>query len=404
MSNLFGISQLEYFRSSLDERSLESLNAAVDRIVSVKNRGGKVMVVTGSGPNIHEGVTTLIAELIRVGIVDAVSTSSAVIAHEMAGALDRVFRVDARALGMDMSKMPRGDVFEFTRMSDSELNDLRREMPLDEDLLSRAEKLEHLNEIIKAAGNMAYPMGLRTERLAHEVLGLARIYGLPFEKVAAWGCDSHTMLGAADLRDVPVLVTIPQLVGGGAVGMSIGDSIPVSERSMRISRMLAESDVIIESAVALTQEIHDGPFECYTGHGIWAWWSGQATYDLRDKVLVRIDLDENLRRAVELNKTVQEAIDKGLPKTKAAKIPFRMEMSAFARHEGSLPIVGDIGKAWVLIAYEVAKRLGIELEFLSASQDTPEGSSMREWIVENVKPLNRAKMLERARNFWRDNK
>ena len=70
------------------------------------------MVVTGSGPNIHEGVTTLIAELIRVGIVDAVSTSSAVISHEMAGSLDRVFRVDAKALGMDMEKMPRGDVFE----------------------------------------------------------------------------------------------------------------------------------------------------------------------------------------------------------------------------------------------------------------------------------------------------
>ena len=397
--NLFGISQLEYFKSTLDEKSLTSLNHAVKKIVEVKKRNGKIMVVTGSGPNIHEGVTTLIAELIRVGIVDAVSTSSAVIAHEMAGSLDKVYRVDAQSLGMDMSKMPRGDVFEFTRMTRNELENLKREMPLDEELLTRGEKLPHVNEIIKAAGNMAYPMGLRTEKLAHEVLGLARIYGLPFEEVAGWGCDEKTMLGAASVKKIPVLVTIPQLVGGGAVGMSIGDSIPISERSMRISRMLAESDVIIESAVALTQEIHDGPFECYTGHGIWAWWSGQATYNLRDKTLVRIDLDENLRRAVELNKTVQEAIDKGLPKTKAAKIPFRMEMSAFARHEGSLPIVGDIGKAWVLIAYEVAKELGIELEFLSSSQDTPEGALMREWIVENVKPLNRDKMLERAKNF-----
>ena len=207
------------------------------------------------------------------------------------------------------------------------------------------------------------------------------------------------MLGAAAKKNIPVLVTIPQLVGGGAVGMSIGDSIPVSQRSMRISRMLASCDVIIESAVALTQEIHDGPFECYTGHGIWAWWSGQNTYNLRGKSLIRIDLDENLRRAVELNATVQEAIDKGLPKTKAAKIPFRMEMSAFARHEGSIPVVGDIGKAWPLIAYEVSKGLGIDLEFLSASQDTPEGSSMREWIVGNVKPLDRQKMLARAKNF-----
>ncbi|MBR0186772.1 MAG: deoxyhypusine synthase family protein [Synergistaceae bacterium] len=396
---LFGLPQLDYFRNSLDERSKEALSLAVERLTDAKKHGRKVMIVTGSGPNIHEGVTTLIAELIRAGLVDAVSTSSAVIAHEMAGSLDRVFRVDAKSLGMDMSKMPRGDVFEFTCMNDDELDALEHEMPLDDALLERGKNLPHVNEIIKAAGNMAYPMGLRTERLAHEVLSLARIYGLPFETVAGWGCDEHTMLGAASRRNVPVLVTIPQLVGGGAVGMSIGDSIPVSERSMRISRMLADCDVIIESAVALTQEIHDGPFECYTGHGIWAWWSGQNTYNLRDKTLIRIDLDENLRRATELNKTVQEAIDKGLPKTKAAKIPFRMEMSAFARHEGSSPIVGDIGKVWPLIAHDVAENLGVKLEFLSASQDTPEGQKMRDWIVDNVKPLDRQKMLERSESY-----
>ena len=396
---LFGKSQLDNFRASLDERSRAGLASAVARIIDTKKNGGRVMVVTGSGPNIHEGVTTLIAELIRAGIVDAVSTSSAVIAHEMAGSLDRVYRVDSDALGMDRAKMPRGDVFEFTCMTDDEIAALKREMPLDDELLARGAALPHVNEIIKAAGNMAYPMGLRTERLAHEVLGLARMYGLPFEIVAGWGCDERTMLGAAAKRGVPVLVTIPQLVGGGAVGMSIGDSIPVSERSMRISRMLASCDVIIESAVALTQEIHDGPFECYTGHGIWAWWSGQNTYNLRDKTLIRVDLDENLRRAVELNAQVQEAIDKGLPKTKAARIPFRMEMSAFARHEGSIPIVGDIGKVWPVIAHDVAEGLGVELEFLSASQDTPEGSSMREWIVENVRPLDREKMLKTAQSY-----
>lgn len=399
MSNLFGVPHLESFWASLDESSQQAVSSAIQKITDIKKRGGKVMVVTGSGPNIHEGVTTLIAELIRVGIVDAVSTSSAVIAHEMAGSLDRVFRVDAQALGMDMDKMPRGDVFEFTCMSDEEIAALKREMPLDDDLLERGSKLPKQNEIIKAAGNMAYPMGLRTERVAHEVMGLARMYGLPFETVAGWGCDEHTMLGAAAKRNVPVLVTIPQMIGGGAVGMSIGDSIPVSQRSMRISRMLADCDVIIESAVALTQEIHDGPFECYTGHGIWAWWSGQATYNLRNKNLIRIDLDSNLRRAVELNKTVQEAIDKGLPKTKAAKIPFRMEMSAFARHEGSIPIVGDIGKVWPLIASGVAKNLGIELEFLSASQDTAEGTAMREWIVSNVKAFDREKMLAHAKEY-----
>ena len=102
---------------------------------------------------------------------------------------------------------------------------------------------------------------------------------------------------------------------------------------------------------------------------------------------------------MELNQTVQEAIDKGLPKTKAAKIPFRMEMSAFARHENSIPVIGDIGKVWPLVAAGVAKNLGIELEFLSASQDTPEGAAMREWIVDNVKALDRDKMLAKAKDY-----
>lgn len=399
-STLFGSSLIETFRASLDGRSRDALAASVRRIVEAKRRGGKVMVVTGSGPNLHEGVTTLIAELIRTGLVDAVSTSSAVVSHEMGGALDRVWRVDAAALGMDMETMPRGDLFEFTRMEDAEWADLKREMPLDDALLERGRRLPVHSEVVKAAGNMAYPMGLRGERLAGEILTLAQLYGLPFEAVAGWGCDPRTMLGAADARGIPVLVTIPQLIGGGAVGMAIGDSIPISSRSMRLARMLADCDVIVESAVALTQEIHDGPFECYTGHGIWASWARQFTYSLKGKTLVRIDLDENLRRAVELNRTVQEAIDKGLPKTKVARIPFRMEMSAFARHEGSLPIIGDIGRVWPVLAHDVARELGVELEFLSASQDTPEGAAMREWIVKAVRPLDRDRMLGRARS-WR---
>ncbi|MBP3812774.1 MAG: hypothetical protein J6E49_06655, partial [Acidaminococcaceae bacterium] len=70
MSNLFGVPHLEAFWASLDESSQQAVFSAIQKITDVKKRGGKVMVVTGSGPNIHEGVTTLIAELIRVGIVD----------------------------------------------------------------------------------------------------------------------------------------------------------------------------------------------------------------------------------------------------------------------------------------------------------------------------------------------
>ena len=53
MSNLFGASHLENFKASLDERSRAAVDSAIERITEIKKRGGKVMVVTGSGPNIH---------------------------------------------------------------------------------------------------------------------------------------------------------------------------------------------------------------------------------------------------------------------------------------------------------------------------------------------------------------
>ena len=392
---------IQKFYGELDERSKETLDAAAERVAAAKKRGGKVAVVTGSGPNLHEGVTTLIAELIEKGVVDGVTTSSAVVSHEMGGALDRVKMCGAAQLGLDEKFMPRGNVFEFTDMTDEELDELSKEMILDRELLAKRHDAEG-HFVIKAAATMAYPMGLRTEKLAEEIHSLCRQSGLPFEAVAGWGCDRRTMLGAGAEKGVPVLVTIPQLVGGGHVGMAVGDSIPVAERSRRISAMLGSSDVIIESAVALTQEIHDGPFETYTGHGIWSWWQGQPVYSLRGKTLIRFDLDENLRRAQDLQRSsamIQEAIDKGLPKTKISKIPFRMEMSAFARHEGSLPVIGDIGMIWPAFALKIADALGIGLDFMSYKQETDDGKAMREWIVKNVRPLDRGRMLAKFREW-----
>lgn len=396
---------LNDFYHGLDERSREALDTAVSKVVETKKKSGKVTVVTGSGPNLHEGVTTLIAELMEKGIVDGVTTSSAVINHEMGGSLDRVKMCDAFRFGLDRSKMPRGNVFEFTDLSEEQMDILRKEMILDEELLKKGNTSEG-RMVIKAAGNMAYPMGLRTERIAEEILSLSRQSGLPFETIAGWGCDRRTMLGMGAEKEIPVLVTIPQLVGGGHVGLAVGDSIPVAERSRRIAHMLGEADVIIESAVALTQEIHDGPFETYTGHGIWSWWQGQPVYSLENKTLIRFDLDENLRLAQDLQRQssmIQEAIDKGLPKTKISKIPFRMEMSAFARLEGSIPVIGDIGMIWPVFALKIADELGIKLDFISYKQETEEGKDMREWIVRNVTFLDREKMLKKFRE-WNVNK
>lgn len=394
---------IEQLYQELPEENRSFLDQSIEKIVEAKKRGGKVVVATGSGPNLHEGVTTLIAELIDKGIIDGVTSSSAVMAHELAGVLDRVKRCNADQFAdvLDLEKMPRGNIFEFTEMTDEQVEELKKEMILDEDLMARRHDAEGTT-IIKAAGNMAYPMGLRTEVLAHEIMDIARTYNVPFEYIAGLAADPKTMLGAGARKNVPVLVSIPQLVGGGAVGMCIGDSIPISQRCARIADMMGSADVIIESAVALTQEIHDGPFETYTGHGIWAMWTGYNTYSLKGKTLVRFDLDENLKKAWDMDKkggSIQAAIDKGLPKTKMSKIPFRMEMSAFSRLETSIPVIGDIGVLWPIMALRVCDALGIELDYISYPQQSEDGKAMREYIVENIKPINRNQLLEIARNY-----
>lgn len=404
MGSLFTNQQIvERYLPLIHAETIEFLERAVTAIIEAKRQGRKVVIATGSGPNLHEGVTTLIAELITKGIIDGVLTSSAVIAHEMAGTLDKVKRLDGRLLAIDQGLLPKGFTFELTELADAELALLRHELELDDGLIERCRQAEG-KTIIKAAGNMAYPMGLRSERLAREILSLAHAYGVPFETVAGWGADPHTMIGAGARQGIPVLVSVPQLIGGGAVGLAIADSSTITQRCMRVADVLGAAAVIIESAVALTQEIHDGPFETYTGHGIWATWDGYQTYSLAGKSLIRIDLDPNLKTAwlaERQSQQVQEAINQGLPKTKLTGIPFRMEMSGFARLEGSLPVVGDIGVIWPVLASQVADGLGIQLDFISHPQQTPEGKAMREWIVEQVKPIQRAQMLQVSRTYQR---
>ena len=107
---------LRAIEESLAPDILQRIHESADAIVAAKERGGKVVVVTGSGPNIHEGVTTLIAGLMRAGIIDGVSTSSAVIAHEMGGTLDKVKRCAGAPLGVNPKWLPRGGEFELTEM------------------------------------------------------------------------------------------------------------------------------------------------------------------------------------------------------------------------------------------------------------------------------------------------
>ncbi len=381
---------------ALPEETRKRVDRAIDILVDVKRNKGKIVAVVGSGPNLHEGVTTLIAELIHKDLIDGISTSSAVISHEMAGALEKVKRIDGSTMGVNKDFLPMDGRLEVSLLSLEQLERWEREMPLDINLYRRMIGTRG-DVIIKVAGNVAYPSGLRTEWAARNILALSRRHGLPFERVAGLGADPYTMIGAGARKSIPVLVTVPQLVGGGEVGLAIGDSITVSRRCRMIADLMESADVIIESAVALSQEIHDGPFENYTGHGIWAQWEGERTYSLAKKRILRIDLDPAIEAAW-LNERkegrVSGAVDRGLPKTKSMGIPFRMEMSGFARIPGSLPIVGDIGDIWPILAARMSKALGIELDLMCYKQSTPEGDAFREWIVSHVQPLDRHRMYE----------
>jgi len=64
-------SLIRRLHGSLPSTTQNHVAQAISKIVAAKERGGRVVVVTGSGPNIHEGITTQIAELIRKGLVDA---------------------------------------------------------------------------------------------------------------------------------------------------------------------------------------------------------------------------------------------------------------------------------------------------------------------------------------------
>jgi hypothetical protein len=204
------------------------------------------------------------------------------------------------------------------------------------------------------------------------------------------------MIGIGARLNLPVLVTIPQLVGGGATGLAIGDSIALAERAKRLAQTLDSAEIILESAVALTQEIHDGPYELYTGHGLWSAWDNGYSYSLEGKRLIRIDLDpalETVCRVEQSGSAVQQAIADGLPKTKTFHVPFRMEMSGFARHEGSIPIIADIGVVWPLLAQRIADRLQLDLRFMSYPQQTEAGKAMRESIVKDIRPISRERIL-----------
>ena len=106
----------------------------------------------------------------------------------------------------------------------------------------------------------------------------------------------------------------------------------------------------------------------------------------------------NMKWISESDNGMYEAINKGLPKTKMTNIPFRMEMSAFSRLNSSIPVIGDIGLIWPILASKVAQELDIELDFISAPQQTDEGKEMREMLVSEIESIDMKKIHKISRN------
>ncbi len=371
----------------------QALGWAVNHWVKVKQAGGKVLVATGSGPHLHEGVTTLLAELVRVELVDAVLTSAAVVGHELAGGLERVKRVDGAALGLAPDGPAHRRKAGGGPPAPGRFEAFARELPWTGSSMSAC--WPHPGLPYKGGGQPGLPQ---------RALGRAPGRALPAGRPGAGGAPGGPPgagrrpphhAGGRRRRGIPCLVTTPQLVGGGAVGLCLGDSLPLSVRSALLAKALAEADLIVESGVALTQEIHDGPFELHTGHGLWASAAGRPTFSLAAKRLVRIDLDPALAQVWRMERergAVARAIAEGRPKAAELKVPFRMEMSGFARLAGSLPLTADLGVAWPVLAGRVARRLGVKLEFMCYKQGTPLGEAVREYIVEQVTPLDPARL------------
>ena len=173
---------------SLDPETKRRLAQVVRMWAKVKAAGGRVVVATGSGPNLHEGVTCMVAELVRLGLVDGVLTSSAVVGHEMAGVLERVRRVEGAKLGLDPAALPADGKVEVSLLSHDQLAGLARQTIIDRDLYRRMLSAPG-NDIIKVAGNLAYPTGLWVERTARLLEPVAKAAGLPLEAVVGPGCD-----------------------------------------------------------------------------------------------------------------------------------------------------------------------------------------------------------------------
>lgn len=359
-----------YYRSFTPELQ-RGVDDAAREIVRVKREGRRVAVILEDRLNVIEGVTILVAELMSRGVIDAVLTSAAIVNHEMSGVLDRVKQVRWRDVAGRPDLIPRDGLFEVTLLSAEVMEQIRQDVDVDISFY-RALLSAPGDVVVQAAGGRAYPGGFRTDVVARNIGTWAKKAGVPFEQMVGYGADSMTMIGAGARLGLPVLVTVPNLMDGGSVGLAAGDSIPLSERACRIGRVVDGTALVIESAASRAGDVYGGPFETFTGEGLWTGWQGGWTYCDGGRTVLRIR-----------------------PADGTAEGPETADRPSVAARPGENELVGDIGKIWAVLAVRVADALGMELAFMNYSPSSPEGEKVCQWIVNNILPAD-GKLIRRA--------
>ena len=213
---------LRNLHDSLPPSTQEHLQSAIDAIVGARERGGRVVVVTGSGPNIHEGVTTQIAELIRhgrgrwrnhkLGRRRARNGGNArpreADPHAEPGHAARFRRRCCRAAESSRSPSLRpSSAWTWRWNSPEDWDDVRSLLGV---ARQRGDQSGGQHGVADGPAHGAAGAGIRDARqpVRRDVRTVRGLRRRPHD-------DDR---GRRAAQDVPVLVSIPQLVGGGAVG------------------------------------------------------------------------------------------------------------------------------------------------------------------------------------------
>lgn len=354
----------ERYRALQDDERVR-LDGAVASLVEAKKRRQRVVAVIAGEVHLSRGITLLVADLMRKGIIDAVLTTAAIIDHEMSGVLEKVKRIENPPAGLHREDGSADGVMNVALLSPRMIERFREEMDID--VSSYRAMLGAPGPItVEPAGGGTWPGGKRTSILSGFVLSQSRRCRIPFEEMAGYGADPGTMIGAGARSGIPVLVPPSCLDDdGGSIGLAIRESLSPSERSGRVAEIMNRAHLIIAST--------DGPGCTFpAGFAQGGPWDGSGEKTPEYSGRRTIVLIDGPHSDVQLTPDERKA---GEP--------------------GSLIITGGLETSWSLLAFRAAKALGIALDFVPCARGRNESERLREWIAARIEPADKG-MIERA--------